>query len=276
MKGWGDSRDSQAFAVGEVVSIEQPLKQWSAEVAAEPSSGIITESYGFKAFLHALGWTSAQVAKHESESDGCLVTFTWLGSAQKIDHKDWSEAALPMAVLHMEPNNTETRHEGWCWEGLRRYGRPYNRSSQKAEHCDNYRNLVPAEAWKLMPQQTIVLQLTSMEESAGHVRLQMSTMGGDEFDIQLPEDSVVKVLMQSVAEQRLLDACCHVSILNDGELLEPLCVLRSLELSKLQESPCPQSQRESAMPETMEISDKAQSGGSSNEHVDTKVDIKLQ
>mmetsp|Transcript_91293 Transcript_91293/g.230249 ORF Transcript_91293/g.230249 Transcript_91293/m.230249 type:complete len:321 (+) Transcript_91293:87-1049(+) len=264
MRGWAASDDSQTFAVGQVVSIEQPFKQCSTEV---------------ETCLDLLAWTGSQGAKHESESDEYLVTFTWFGAAQKIDHhshQHWSEATPPLPVLHMAPSNVQTRHEGCCWGCFRRFGGSFESNSRKAQRCDDYQLQVPGEAWKWMPQQTLVIQVVSIEERAGHVCLQMSTMGGDEFSIQLPEGSVVKVLMQSVAERLLLGPCSHVSIVKDGELLEPLSVLRSLDSSTSRESPCSQSQHESAMPETMEILDVVQSGGSSNEHVDSKVDVKLQ
>eukprot|EP00441_Pelagodinium_beii_P016235 CAMPEP_0197657242 /NCGR_PEP_ID=MMETSP1338-20131121/44510_1 /TAXON_ID=43686 ORGANISM="Pelagodinium beii, Strain RCC1491" /NCGR_SAMPLE_ID=MMETSP1338 /ASSEMBLY_ACC=CAM_ASM_000754 /LENGTH=358 /DNA_ID=CAMNT_0043233571 /DNA_START=111 /DNA_END=1187 /DNA_ORIENTATION=+ len=286
MKGWGSSHDLQTFAVGQVVNIEQPFKQCSAEVATTPVSSKITASlrsllsHRFKACPSALRWTGAQGAKHvsESESEQYLVTCTWLGAAQKKDQQAWSQATVPMAVLRMEPSSTQTRHQSWCWDSLRRYGRAREIHYQKAQRVDDYQIQVPAEAWKLMPKQTFVVQLTSIEETAGRVRLQMSTIGGEEFNVQLPKDSVAGVLMQSVAEQCQLGPCCHVSILNDGELLEPLYELRSLESSKLREPPYSQSQHESAMPETMEISDAAKSGNGngSDQNVDIKAHAKLQ
>jgi len=123
-----------------------------------------------------------------------------------------------MAVLQMEPGSDRQD-----------LGRGREERSHKAQRCDEYRIHVPAEAWNMVPQQTFVVTLTCLDTSTGgQIRLQLNTIGGDELDVQLPKDSAVEALMQTVAEQRQLGPGARVCILNpDGELLEPLSMLWS-------------------------------------------------
>jgi len=152
--------------------------------------------------------------------DKNVVNFTWAGAAHQKNSEAWSKAPQPMAALQMEPSSDQHCHQG--------HGRAREERSNNARRCDEHRIHAPTEAWALVPHQTFVVTLASLDAIAdGRIRLQLITMGGDKFDVQLPKDSATTALMQSIAEQRRLGPCAHVSIVNvNGELLQPLSVLR--------------------------------------------------
>lgn len=144
-----------------------------------------------------------------------VVNFTWAGAAQQKNSDAWAQVTPPKAVLQMEPSSDQECH------------RASEERSQHAQRCDEYRIHAPAQAWKLVPRQSYVVTLNSLSASTdSHMCLQLNTIGGDAFDVQLPKDSAVGALVQLVEEKLQLRPNTCVNILNlNGELLEPFSML---------------------------------------------------
>jgi len=86
-----------------------------------------------------------------------------------------------------------------------------------------YHVRVPDEAWEVLPRRPFVVTASAAKRSVeNEYDVQLSTVGGDEMDVPVPEGSKVKELMQLVAEQCHLglDVCVRV-VTADGAVLEP-------------------------------------------------------
>lgn len=155
--------------------------------------------------------------------DSNVVTFTWVGSVQQRNEGAWSSTSPPGGVLRMEASNDHQYKQG----ATRRVREEHSRY---AKRHDEYQINVPSEAWELLPRQIFVVTLTSHEiTSDGHVRWQLNTLSGDQFEVTFDEDQVdatIGELMKSVASARQLGPCARVSIVSeDGGILEPDQVL---------------------------------------------------
>lgn len=148
--------------------------------------------------------------------NGVNVTFAWDRAAGKHDEGAWQLVSAPAATLRREEES-----ESWVGNSNHGYGSRRNKSSRgrHATRCDGRRISAPDAAWALVQRPTFIATLVSSEvQPDEQLALVLTTVGGENIQVTVAQNSTIAAVAAVVRQQRGLNAEVHIVSTNCAKL----------------------------------------------------------
>mmetsp|Transcript_33883 Transcript_33883/g.102378 ORF Transcript_33883/g.102378 Transcript_33883/m.102378 type:complete len:243 (-) Transcript_33883:27-755(-) len=198
----------------------QYFSRWYDDLACKPPFG-----FDFKE-----SWAIGEVAG----IDGAVVQMEWSGAAQRLvfeDREVWSVVPPPEGDLLMKASgfgsdvgsdDFSDDHDVDPRIGVHLAFDDDGDCDHVARRCDDYQIQWREEAVQLLPTQAFVVTVVSHDVIADdQVRVELGTIAGGKFHVQIDKDAISGALMKAVANQRQLGLTRVCIASSAGVLMEP-------------------------------------------------------